>query len=117
MMDKTKYKTLSIALELDTLAKLNEYCEDRTKKSIFVRGLIKRELNRLTGEKKAQKKNGRRVIKVVVDDYDTLREYAEAKKLRNVKTLLPFVADRYMALYPLKDKKQGKSLKNANSLD
>lgn len=115
MMDKSKYKTLSIALELDTLAKLNEYCEDRTRKSIFVRGLIKRELNRLTGEKKAKEKNGKRVIRVVVDDYETLKEYAEAKKLRNVKTLLPFAVDRYMALYPLnKEKKAQKSVKNAN---
>ena len=117
MMDKTKYKTLSIALEHETLAKLNEYCEDRTKKSIFVRRLIKRELNRLLGEKVKKENRGKRIIKVEIDNYDALQEYAEAKKLRNVKTLWPFVADRYMALYPLKDKKQGKSVKNTNSLD
>lgn len=105
-MDKTKYKTLSIALEHETLAKLNEYCNGRTLKSIFVRKLIKRELNKIFGEQSKKEKTGKRIIRVEVNDYETLREYAEAKKLRNVKTFLPFAADRYMCLYPVKNKKK-----------
>lgn len=113
MMDKNKYKTLSIALEKETLEKLNEYCKGKTLKSIFVRRLIERELNRIFG-KKAEIKTGKRIVRVEVNDYEKLREYAEAKKLGSVRTLLPFATAAYMLKYPLNSEKKDKNLNTAN---
>ena len=113
MMDKNKYKTLSIALEKETLEKLNEYCKGKTLKSIFVRRLIERELNRIFGDElEAKKENTRKkVIKIKVDNYDELKAYVDEKKLGSVRTLFTFSMAHYMRKYP------AKSGKNKNSFN
>lgn len=101
MMDKSKYKTLSIALEIETLKKLNDYCRDRTVKSIFVRHLIKKELSKKFGEKLDTSKH--KIVKIKVDNYDELKTYVEAKRLGSIKNLMTFATAQYMKRYPLQE--------------
>lgn len=121
MMDKNKYKTLSIALEKEVLQELNDYCKDRTLKSIFVRNLIKKELakrnchkrdcqnSHMQNMKNMQTGEGSRVkiIKVKVDNYDEIASYVKAKKFGTISSFCTYSMATAMVRHPLKkdDKK------------
>ena len=109
MMDKNKYKTLSIALEKEILEKLNEYCEHRTLKSIFVRRLIKRELERLgviKSEVDYKPKGDTKIIKIKVDNYSELKEYSKTLKFGSISSLCTYSVQQMMNRYPKKNKKE-----------
>lgn len=105
MMNKYKYKTLAVALEKDVYEELDNYCEGKTYKSVFVRRLIKNALTKIKSKNiNDEKKNNECILKIKLteDEYSQFKEYVERKKLGSIATLIMFATNQYITKYPLK---------------
>lgn len=109
MMDSSKYRTLSIAIEHDTYNKLNEYCNKSNK---FKSSIIRMILNNFLKDKGVKinqdetnktKENYYIKIKLSKTDYEELKNYAERKKFGSIKTLALFAMNQYITKYPIKN--------------
>ncbi|KLI19589.1 hypothetical protein SU45_00115 [Brachyspira hyodysenteriae] len=109
MMDSSKYRTLSIAIEHDTYNKLNEYCNKSNK---FKSSIIRMILNNFLKDKGVKinqdetnktKENYCIKIKLSKTDYEELKNYAERKKFGSIKRLALFSMNQYITKYPIKN--------------
>lgn len=114
MIDKNKYKTLSIALEIDIYEELKEHCKNKTLRSIYVRGLIEKALKKnnkhLDSENRSE---GLKTIKIKIDNYKELDEYIKAKKIGNIKSFATFAMAQYMSRFPVNSRKNEKGVFDA----
>lgn len=104
MMNKYKYKTLAVALEKDVYEELDNYCEGKTYKSVFVRRLIKNALTKIKSKNINNDENkNNKVIKVKVDNYFEIEEYVRQKKFGNVSSFATFAMAQYMSRFAVKN--------------
>lgn len=99
MLNKYKYKTLAIGLEKEVYDKLDEYCKDKTYKSVFVRRLIKKVLGI---EKSKSKDEDKKIIRIKVDNYEELEEYVKVKKFGSIESFATFAMAQYMSRFAIK---------------
>lgn len=101
-----KYKAISFMLEEEDYNLLKAYCDERSPQSFVIRKAIKLYLKKLSLTRDEANTSKIKVVKVKVDNYDELREYAKAKKLGDVSVFATYSMYQWMSKYPLKAKKE-----------